>query len=472
MANEISEYLGDIDDEFAGVDLGDARRDARLRRIAGRAASSPAQSFPKLMGSVAEREALYRLLSNDAVEWQAMLEPHVAATVARGTEQGLTRVVHDTTDFVFSGDRDGMGTVLQKTKGFFGHFALAVSGGEQRIPLGLVGLIPYIRPTGPASRSLNERKKHARKTPRSEKESRRWETQAIEVSRRFAAAEVIHIMDQEADDFALFAELAREGLRFVIRGTSARLLERDGDNVQFVLDAQGSEVFRTVPLSMRSKSKATKHRKSHPPRRERSATLHVRWAPLVIAKPQHAQSDTSSVTLWVVQVFEPEPPTGEAPIQWTLFTSEPVNDLVSATAVVDHYRARWRIEEYFRALKQGCALQARQIESYDGMLCVLALFAPIAWRLLLLRSLGQDDTPLPAEAVFDGDEMTAIAILLDDKCLPTLPTTPTLRDVLLGVAAIGGHIRQNGEPGWIVLGRGFEDVLKAAVVCRAMRAKM
>ena len=472
MANEISEYLGDIDDEFAGVDLGDKRRDARVRQVAGRIAASPAQSFPKLVGSVAEREALYRLLSNDAVEWSAIIEPHFAATVSRCSDQGLTRVVHDTTDFVFSGDRDGMGTVLQKTKGFFGHFALAVSGSEQRIPLGIVGLLPYIRPTGPASRSLNERKKHVRRTPRSEKESSRWETQAIAVSHRFATGDVIHVMDQEADDFALFAELERAGLRFVIRGTSARLLERDGDNVQAVLDAQPSAVFRTVPLSARPKDRAAKNRRGHPPRQERMARLQVRWTQLEITKPQHAQSDQAALTLWVVQVFEPAPPPGEAPIEWTLFTSEAVDDLEAATAVVDHYRARWRIEEYFRALKQGCAVQTRQIESYDAMLCALALFIPIAWRLLLVRSLGQDETPLPAEAVFDEDEMAAITVLIDHKCLRKLPDVPTLRDAMLAIAAIGGHIRQNGEPGWIVLGRGFEDVLKAAIVWRAARSKM
>lgn len=472
MANEISEYLGDIDDEFAGVDLGDKRRDARLRRIATRIAASPAQSFPKLVGSVAEREALYRLLSNDAVEWRAIIEPHFAATVARSTNQGRTRVVHDTTDFVFSGDRDGMGTVLQRTRGFFGHFALAISAGEERIPLGVVGLTPYVRQTGAATQPLNERKRFVRKTPRREKESSRWETLAIEVNHRFATDDVIHVMDQEADDFVLFAALQQAGLRFVIRGTGARLLERGGDNVQSVLDAQPVEMFRTVPLSARPKDRAAKNRKAHPPRQERMAQLQVRWAPLDVAKPQHAQTDTTSVALWVVQVFEPAPPPGEAPIEWTLFTSERVDDLISATAVVDHYRARWRIEEYFRALKQGCAVQTRQIESYDAMLRALALFIPIAWRLLLLRSLGQDVTPLPAEAVFDEDEMAAIAVLIDHKCLRKLPDAPTLRDVMLAIAAIGGHIRQNGEPGWIVLGRGFEDVLKAAIVWRAARAKM
>jgi hypothetical protein len=40
-----------------------------------------------------------------------------------------------------------------------------------------------------------------------------------------------------------------------------------------------------------------------------------------------------------------------------------------------------------------------------------------------------------------------------------LPQEPTVRDVLLGVAAIGGHTRNNGDPAWIVIGRGFDKLL-------------
>lgn len=472
MPNEISEYLGEIDEEFAAVDLGDRRRNARVRSIAARVAASPDTTFPKLVASEAEREALYRLLSNGAVDWRDVLAPHVAATVARGRGQGVTRIVHDTTDFVFSGDRDGMGPVMNDTKGFFGHFALAVSGSEQRIPLGVAGLLPYVRPNGRRTTTLNARKLTARATPRAQKESSRWETLAVQTSALFEGADVIHVMDQEADDYVLITELQRVRLRFVIRGTSARLLERGGDSIQDVLDARPSEVFRTVPLTRRPTNRSAKARQAHPPRSERMARLELRWATLEISKPQHAQTDVPSTRVTVVQVFEPAPPPGEVAIQWTLLTSEPVDDVATATAIVDHYRARWRIEEYFRALKQGCAVQKRQLESYGAILTALAIFIPVAWRLLLLRSLGQDETPLPAAAVFDEAEIAAVEFLLAHmKCKPLGPE-PTMRHLMLAIAQLGGHIRNNGEPGWLVLGRGLDDVLKAAAVVRLARAKM
>jgi hypothetical protein len=471
MTKQISSYLGDIGAEFADVDLGDVRRNVRLQGIAERVAAKPSESFPRLVTSIAEREALYRLLSNDSVAWSAILRPHVAATVARGTEQGLTRVVHDTTDFVFSGDREGMGTVMQDAKGFFGHFALAVSGGEARIPLGVVGMEPYTRTRSPRTESLNARKMRARKAPRAEKESSRWERVALAAGKEFSPGAVIHVMDQEADDFVLMAELQGAGQRFVIRGSSARQLERDGDNIQSVLDEQCASAFRSVPLSKREPARSAKGRKAHPPRKERVAQLRLRWSALELGRPQHAQTTVAAMSIWVVQVFEPDPPPDETAIGWTLLTSERVENLEAATAVVDHYRARWRIEEYFRALKQGCAVQKRQLESYDAMLCALAIFIPIAWRLLLLRSVGQDHGAQPAGTLLDDDEMAGLQVLLDDARCYVLPRNPTVRDVMLAIARLGGHIPNNGEPGWLVLGRGFEDVQKAAMVWRAARLK-
>jgi hypothetical protein len=39
-----------------------------------------------------------------------------------------------------------------------------------------------------------------------------------------------------------------------------------------------------------------------------------------------------------------------------------------------------------------------------------------------------------------------------------LPTQPTARDALLAVAALGGHLKNNGDPGWITLARGYEKL--------------
>src|SRR5438445_675225 len=40
-----------------------------------------------------------------------------------------------------------------------------------------------------------------------------------------------------------------------------------------------------------------------------------------------------------------------------------------------------------------------------------------------------------------------------------LPQKLSVSDALLAIARLGGHIRANGEPGWLVLARGFRDLL-------------
>jgi hypothetical protein len=40
-----------------------------------------------------------------------------------------------------------------------------------------------------------------------------------------------------------------------------------------------------------------------------------------------------------------------------------------------------------------------------------------------------------------------------------LSATPSNQEVLFALAALGGHLRSNGPPGWIVLGRAFDKLL-------------
>jgi hypothetical protein len=40
-----------------------------------------------------------------------------------------------------------------------------------------------------------------------------------------------------------------------------------------------------------------------------------------------------------------------------------------------------------------------------------------------------------------------------------ISATPTNQEVYMALAALGGHLRSNGPPGWIVLGRAYEKLL-------------
>lgn len=40
-----------------------------------------------------------------------------------------------------------------------------------------------------------------------------------------------------------------------------------------------------------------------------------------------------------------------------------------------------------------------------------------------------------------------------------LPKRPTAKQVLYEIAAVGGHQKNNGPPGWFIIRRGFDELL-------------
>ena len=82
---------------------------------------------------------------------------------------------------------------------------------------------------------------------------------------------------------------------------------------------------------------------------------------------------------------------------------------------------------------------------------VVALLAPVAVRLLQIRAYARHADTAHAPARLDDVEIEAL------RAMPRaqLPRRPTNRDVMLAIARLGGFLKQNGEPGWIILGRGY-----------------
>jgi hypothetical protein len=454
--------------EFKDVQFGDRRLVQRLGRILPQLTASPANSFPEQMKTEADQEALYRFLNNEKVTLDALLEGHRAQTKARMGQEQLVRVVHDTTDFSFEGDREGMGVLHGNRKGFFGHVSLALAADETRRPLGVLGVHIFANRHEMTEMTESQKVMHQLKTARKDKKSSRWEQRALDVSRDLPdGIEAIHIMDQEADDYSVFSALMDANLRFVIRVERSRL---DAGKVR--LDVQlaknAVKLLRQVRISRRTKTQATRQ---HPARAERLAELNVRAGSITLQRPRTAkEAKLEKLTLQAIHVFEPSPPPNDEPIDWVLVTSERVESAAEIEAVIDHYRARWVIEEYFKSLKTGCAVEKRQLTTLDGLSRVLGLFVPMAWLLLTLRNVARDDPGHDASTVLTAEQIYLLRALLEER-RRKLPEKPTVRDVMLGVAALGGHIKNNGDPGWIVLGRGFRRFYEAEEVWSLMKKR-
>jgi hypothetical protein len=278
-------------------------------------------------------------------------------------------------------------------------------------------------------------------------------------------------MDREGDSYDTYRLLKEASVRFVIRARTGweRKGESGGVRGTFPELAKKTPIRlkRTVELSRRAPTKVDVLNKTHPPRKERTAKLLVYATPLQMKCPHHyARSEDGyrgPLEVNVVYVDEPRPPHGQEPVSWMLITNEPIDTREQVERIVDHYRARWIIEEFFKALKTGCAFEKRQLESYAALKNALAVFSVIAWRLLLLRAVSRDTPSAPAEAVATARQLRLLRSLkrLDHPRVRgvELPEHATAHDVLLAVAKLGGHLKQNGPPGWQILGRGYDSLL-------------
>lgn len=268
-------------------------------------------------------------------------------------------------------------------------------------------------------------------------------------------------MDREADVYPLFVQIHQAGLRFIIRLCQDRLVAEEERTLHEALERAPLRATREVPLSRRRPSPFPKERKRHPPREYRRAKLSISSRSLTFQKPKKASDKTlpPSMRLNVVYVKELDPPSGEDPICWRLCTTEPIETEEQVLKVVDAYRARWVIEEFFKALKTGCAYEERQVETCHALLNALSVFVPIAWRLLRLRHVATQHPKRPAVEIFPSHQLDLLRRLV----FPSLSDQPTAAEAMAALAQLGGHLKHNGPPGWQVLSRGYEYLLQIEV---------
>lgn len=427
----------------------------------------PGAGFPRSLESVAELEGFYRLINNEAFDAADMLAPHVAATVHRAKAAGVVLVIHDTTTVDYSGQsaRDGLGiTTGRKTQGFLAHASLVLSA-RDAVPLGLVHLETITR-SGTKRRDRTDTHRVIRSDTK--RESLRWLRAIEDVERlRNGAFEAIHVTDAEGDFYELLASLHQHNARFIIRaGQMDRVVRCDHaqSRLRDAVDGIQARAHRNIDVSVRknqhAKPRGKARRYQHPNRSARSARVALGACVVTVSKTKYSDVICEPLEVNVVRVWEPHPVLGEPAVEWVLLTSEKVSSRADIERIVDLYRLRWTIEEYFKALKSGCALEKRQIESYDALCKVLAILAPIAYRLLWFRALARCAPEAPATRAFSPIELAIMACAPSNRNL-TPPKTMT--DALTHLARLGGHLQRNGQPGWMTLGRGYERLLTLAL---------
>jgi hypothetical protein len=449
----------DVAEEMQAAIFGDLRLSKRCSTIVGALTRNPGASLPQMMADDAELMGAYQFFKNEKVTPQGILAPHAAATAQRSKTAKEVLVIHDTTEVKFTGEhREELGSLSSKGEGFFAHASLVVVQSLGiGVPLGVAALQLHTRPPG--------RQKQARRLPLMDEgnERRRWAL-GVDESAAVLGEEVaqIHVMDRESDHYELLSYLRECKRRFVVRLSYDRILFSDDatedQHISQALATVEGVCHRTVHIGPRKAKNMPDANKKHPPREERDAILSFASTRVRIKRPHGLRAELPSfLEESLVRVWEANPPPGEEPIEWILATTEPIQTPADILRVVDIYRHRWLIEEFFKALKSGCAVQKRGLLLATALENIFTLSIPVAWQMLQLRALSRLQDQPSATVVLTSLQL-ALLVAATSKLPPRqrCPASSTVRQALLSIAALGGHLTRNGDPGWHSLAHGCE----------------
>ena len=391
-----------------------------------------------------------RFLRNDAVTAGEMSRHAGALTAGRVAGRHVV-AIQDTSELALGGRRareGGYGPVGKggAVGGLLLHAVLALDaiGGEL---LGLVSMQVWNRTGGKV------RARRGRATR--DKESRRWLDGLERASEVLAeASSVTMLCDREADFYELFARRPAH-VDLIVRACQDRRIEAPCGALLFTfIDAQPAQgrCAVTIPAA--------------PGRKARGAELAVRFAPVLVCRPVNGADPAlpETVELTLVDVREiSTPEDGSEPVHWRLLTSHGVADAAEARRIVDLYRRRWIIEEFFRTLKTaGFDIEAADIGAPPAMINFAAAATLAAVTVLQLVRAREGTTDQRLTDAFDPDDqpvLEAVSARLEGKTERQRNPHPkgSMAFAAWVLARLGGWTGYYGKPGPQVIRRGLEE---------------
>lgn len=454
-----------LSNEVRGGQFGDSRLTKRLGKIVGELGAKPTMSVPAATQGRAEMEAAYRFFDNPKVSPEKILQPHLEATRQRIIQSDVVLLVQDTTELDLTRPKqpvEGTGPIECETRlGAFFHPLVAFDA--RGLPLGVAWQKSWARDQIETQLTTREKRARRRKMPIEEKESIRW-VEGIRAAREVAEAcpdtPCICVADSEADIYEMFSEprTTRDGqLHLLVRACQDRALSDRPENGLEAIRATSCLYQCSVNVSAREPKIKGDTRKRRVRREARLAEVEVRATTVTLRPPHRPDRKLPEVTVNWVLVEETNPPEGETPIQWFLITSLPITESEQVQQIVSYYCIRWQIEIYFRTLKSGCRIEARQFKKLDRLLNCLAVYSIVAWKIMYLCRLGRECPDLDCEVVFEPSEWKSVFMTVRNAELPSTP--PTLNEIIRMIAMLGGYVdRTSTEPGPQTLWLGLQRV--------------
>jgi hypothetical protein len=255
--------------------------------------------------------------------------------------------------------------------------------------------------SGGSTKTGGKKKKNSNR-PLAQKESRRWiETAQNAKPALSGAAMATMIADREADIYQLWALVPEANVHVLGRIYHDRKLVDGGT---LTTAAAKWPVIGERSIAIRDRDTGT----------ERNADLVLRAGTVRLSRPKEARDPLlpAQVTLTLIELTEPNPPEGAEPVVWRLLTTHAVTDAASAWRIVDWYRCRWIIEQFFRTLKkQGLQVEDSQVETASRLVKLVAIAARAAAITMQLTQARDGAGVLAAPLVFSAAEIATLKAL-------------------------------------------------------------
>jgi hypothetical protein len=468
MKSRISSF-GEVN--FAGAKLGDARRTQRLIRTADLMSRRPGGTLPQKLRNPADLRAFYRLVNCEEVTHEAILAPHREATLKTIADMQTTvLVLHDATELDYTTHRS-LGDLGQigngHHRGYIVQNSLAVDP-ETRQVLGLCNQVLHHRVHVPENETMAEKRE------RESRESLLWLKGTAPLP---GSSQLVDVCDQGADTFEFLEHEVNSGRRFVIRAAYDRAILVGHDEASLCETGylrsyanqlpEGGRWMLWVTSKVDVKSPKKKGKKAKIQRTARSAELAVAFAPVQIQAPgkKNGHHGNEPLAVWVIRVWEVNPPPGQERLEWFLISNEPVETYDDAYRVVGWYECRWIVEEYHKGMKTGCKIESPQFTEEERLTPTIALLSIIALTLLAMRDASRrpDAKTRKATEIISADYVAVLSAWRHGK----VRLDWSIYEFYYALARLGGHQNRKHDhpPGWQTIWEGWKEL--QAMVCGA-----
>ena len=299
-------------------------------------------------------------------------------------------------------------------------------------------------------------KKSRRSRKTAEKESQRWidgTTRAAEVLA--ASNSITGVSDRESDIYEHFAQ----------RPANVELLVRSNWNRKIKLESGASTQLFGFVDSLPEAVRFCVTIAAAPGRKERTAELALRFSPVKLCRPHPSPGPglPDSIPLTMVDVREVSSNHDGKPIHWRLLTTQVVKSSKQARRIVDLYRKRWTIEEFFRTLKSaGFDIEEADIGDPEVMIKFVAATAVATVTIMQLVRARDGTTEEELVEAFEPDDrpvLEALSAQLEGATARQKNPHPrgTLAFAAWVIARLGGWTTYYGKPGPKVMRLGLED---------------